>query len=202
MLGLQTIKSQTNRFSPFIINTLNTQVGKRALVADKRAFSNIRQGQNVNDISTFKRQKLTLKLFNSTPFQQVRFNAITSNTDGTIIPEDVVKLSEEQYHQLANEVFEIMLDELDAFFEEKKIMEAEVDEEAGVMEINCSEGTYIINKQPPTKQIWLSSPISGPKRFDYHNNSWICLRDNIKLCDVLESEMNQMYGDFKWSTSF
>lgn len=28
-------------------------------------------------------------------------------------------------------------------------------------------GTYVLNKQPPNKQIWLSSPISGPKRYDW-----------------------------------
>lgn len=26
-------------------------------------------------------------------------------------------------------------------------------------------GTYVINKQPPNKQIWLSSPVSGPDRY-------------------------------------
>lgn len=25
----------------------------------------------------------------------------------------------------------------------------------------------MLNKQPPNKQIWLSSPLSGPKRYDY-----------------------------------
>lgn len=25
----------------------------------------------------------------------------------------------------------------------------------------------MLNKQPPNKQIWLSSPVSGPKRYDY-----------------------------------
>ena len=33
-------------------------------------------------------------------------------------------------------------------------------------------GTYVINKQPPNKQIWLSSPQSGPKRYD-----WVILGD-------------------------
>lgn len=28
-------------------------------------------------------------------------------------------------------------------------------------------GTYVLNKQPANKQIWLSSPVSGPKRYDY-----------------------------------
>lgn len=134
--------------------------------------------------------------------QQVRHNAITSSTDGSDIPNDVKSLTTEEYHHLADETFEQMLDELDLFFEENKIMEAEIDEEAGVMEINCSEGTYIINKQPPTKQIWLSSPISGPKRFDHHNNQWVCLRDGVKLSELLQNEMSQMYGEFKWSSLF
>lgn len=134
--------------------------------------------------------------------QQLRYNSITSSTDGSIIPSDVVQLSIQEYHDVADETFEQLLTDLDSFFEDHKIMEADVDEEAGVMEINCSEGTYVINKQPPTKQIWLSSPISGPKRFDYHDNSWISLRDGVKLSELLESEMKLMYGDFKWSKPF
>lgn len=134
--------------------------------------------------------------------KQVRFNSITSSTDGTTVPEDVAKLSIDDYHTHAEATFEQVLEELDAFFEEQRIMEAEVDEEAGVMEINCSEGTYVINKQPPTKQIWLSSPISGPKRFDYHAGQWVCLRDGVKLADLLQTEMSQMYGEFKWTKPF
>lgn len=133
---------------------------------------------------------------------QRRFNSINTSTSGSYIPEDVQNLTIEEYHTLSDETFEQILDELDSFFEENNIMEAEIDEEAGVMEINCSEGTYVINKQPPTKQIWLSSPLSGPKRFDYHNNQWICLRDNEKLSQLLENEMNQIYGGFKWSKLF
>ena len=26
---------------------------------------------------------------------------------------------------------------------------------------------YVLNKQTPNKQIWLSSPVSGPSRFEY-----------------------------------
>ena len=29
-----------------------------------------------------------------------------------------------------------------------------------------SHGTYVINRQTPNKQIWLSSPKSGPKRLN------------------------------------
>lgn len=33
--------------------------------------------------------------------------------------------------------------------------------------IHPTQGSYVINKQPPNKQIWLSSPVSGPKRYDW-----------------------------------
>lgn len=132
----------------------------------------------------------------------VRYNAITASTDGSNIPNDVKNLTNEEYHRHADATFEQITEELDIFFEENGIMEAEVDEEAGVMEINCSEGTYVINKQPPTKQIWLSSPISGPKRFDFHDGKWICLRDNAILSQLLADEMSSMYQPFQWSQSF
>ena len=63
-------------------------------------------------------------------------------------------------------------------------------------------GTYILNKQPPNKQIWLSSPTSGPKRFDWvvagesmdHKEGggvgdWIYLRDGSSLTELLRKEL-------------
>jgi frataxin len=62
-------------------------------------------------------------------------------------------------------------------------------------------GTYVVNKQPPNKQIWLSSPISGPKRFDYvmigetqqekqdtGAHAWLCMRDKSTLSEVFLKE--------------
>ncbi len=64
-------------------------------------------------------------------------------------------------------------------------------------------GTYVLNKQPPNKQIWLSSPISGPKRFDWamqgesqHQKEggglgdWIYLRDGSSLTTLLRKELS------------
>jgi len=75
--------------------------------------------------------------------------------------------------------------------------------QAGVLTIETpSAGTYVLNKQPPNKQIWLSSPISGPKRFDFvvlgasmdqkeggENEDWVYLRDGTSLTDVLRMEL-------------
>lgn len=38
----------------------------------------------------------------------------------------------------------------------------------GVLNIEMSDGrAYVINKQSPNMQIWLSSPLSGPQRFEF-----------------------------------
>ena len=64
------------------------------------------------------------------------------------------------------------------------------------------KGTYVLNKQPPNKQIWLSSPISGPKRYDWcvigdgqHDKEgtadgrWVYSRDGSTLDQLILEEM-------------
>lgn len=81
--------------------------------------------------------------------------------------------------------------------------------QAGVLTLTFPPiGTYVINKQPPNKQIWLSSPISGPKRYDYvilgegqdskegtGAGSWVYLRDMSTLADLLLSEVGVDLSD-------
>jgi len=60
----------------------------------------------------------------------------------------------------------------------------------------------VINKQPPNRQIWLSSPISGPRRFDWvivekdkegeeGKGMWLCLRvgSEVGFGDLLRREL-------------
>jgi frataxin len=74
--------------------------------------------------------------------------------------------------------------------------------QAGVMNISIADlGTYVVNKQPPNKQLWLSSPKSGPKRYDYvllsesqshkqdtARGGWVYLRDGTTLNEILLEE--------------
>ncbi|KAK9895269.1 Frataxin [Cystobasidium minutum MCA 4210] len=66
--------------------------------------------------------------------------------------------------------------------------------QSGVLTVKLpkDKGTYVINKQPPNKQIWLSSPLSGPKRYDYSNEDqhWFYTRDGSFLLDLLEKELS------------
>ncbi|KAK6071377.1 mitochondrial chaperone [Seiridium cupressi] len=108
-------------------------------------------------------------------------------------------ITDEQYHKLADQYIEDIL----VRYEEEQDAKDEIDVEysAGVMNIKYPQGTYVINKQPPNKQIWLSSPISGPKRYDYvvisegqdskqdtATGGWVYLRDGTSLTELLQVE--------------
>ena len=56
-------------------------------------------------------------------------------------------------------------------------------------------GIYVINKQAPNAQIWLSSPVSGPKRYDYIDDKWIYKHDNSNLHKLLSTELKKVFGD-------
>ncbi|CAH1173943.1 unnamed protein product [Phaedon cochleariae] len=120
------------------------------------------------------------------------------NTDAT---EDNLETSLETvlYERICSET----LDSLMVYFEElaetkQKLANAEVSYSSGVLNINLGEyGTYVINRQSPNKQIWLSSPVSGPKRFDFikKNQCWVYKRDSITLHKLLESEISAILGE-------
>ena len=50
-------------------------------------------------------------------------------------------------------------------------------------------GTYVINRQSPNEQIWLSSPTSGPKRYDYVAGRWVYRHDGVGLHELLNEEI-------------
>lgn len=68
-----------------------------------------------------------------------------------------------------------------------------MDKQAGVLTFSLPNkaGTYVINKQPPTRQIWLSSPKSGPIQFRYEEDGeWVDIRGSGKsLRSLLKEEL-------------
>ncbi|RYP62181.1 hypothetical protein DL769_007422 [Monosporascus sp. CRB-8-3] len=110
------------------------------------------------------------------------------------------EITDAQYHELSDEYLDNLLHRFETAQDERDDLDVEYS--AGVMNINISAlGTYVINKQPPNKQIWLSSPISGPKRFDYvivsdgqdqkegtGTGGWVYLRDGTTLNEILTGE--------------
>lgn len=84
------------------------------------------------------------------------------------------------------------------------------------MTLKTSQGTYVLNKQPPNRQIWISSPMSGPKRYDWvwvqgegqdqkegtamdaegdlRGGQWVYLRDGATLTELLKKELDVQMG--------
>ncbi|CAO2585021.1 Frataxin, mitochondrial [Lemmus lemmus] len=103
-------------------------------------------------------------------------------------------LDETAYERLAEET----LDSLAEFFEDLAdkpytLDDYDVSFGGGVLTIKLGGdlGTYVINKQTPNKQIWLSSPSSGPKRYDWTGKNWVYSHDGVSLHELLARELTE-----------
>jgi len=117
------------------------------------------------------------------------------------VSREPTKLTDEQYHKVSDAYLESMIAQFEQLQEDRE--DVDVEYSAGVLTLTFPpNGTYVINKQPPNKQIWLSSPISGPKRYDWvmsgdgqnekegcGSGEWIYLRDNSTLSGLLTKEI-------------
>ncbi|KAH8351277.1 hypothetical protein KR084_007438 [Drosophila pseudotakahashii] len=92
------------------------------------------------------------------------------------------------------------LDALCDYFEEltenaSEVQGTDVAYGDGVLTVNLGRkhGTYVINRQTPNKQIWLSSPTTGPKRFDFVGTvaagRWIYKHSGQSLHELLQEEI-------------
>ncbi|KAI3638230.1 hypothetical protein MIR68_003841 [Amoeboaphelidium protococcarum] len=109
-------------------------------------------------------------------------------------------LSDQDYHRIADQTLEQLSDQFTELEEVlgDKAKNLDVELTQGVLTFRlAAKGTYVINKQPPTKQIWFSSPISrGPKRFDYNIgvNEWIDARSEKSLQELLSEELSKLFS--------
>ncbi|SCV05371.1 LANO_0H06018g1_1 [Lachancea nothofagi CBS 11611] len=128
-----------------------------------------------------------------------RFNSIRTlasnggpgSTDGHQIPREVLELSSDVYHTRSDAFLEAIQDQLEEISDLYPQLLPDVELNQGVMTVAVPAfGTYVLNKQPPNKQIWLSSPISGPNRFDLVQERWVSLRDGQELLELLNRELS------------
>jgi len=109
--------------------------------------------------------------------------------------ESVGFATESLYHSEADKVMDIVTEKCDEFFDLTSD-EFDFKTASGVLTIDfgINIGTFVINKQAPNQQIWLSSPLSGPNHYDYNTTSkqWISSKDNHSLCSLLEKEFSKV----------
>lgn len=107
------------------------------------------------------------------------------------------QLTPGEYHKASDLTLESILDVLETIGDEHDIDGYDVEYSQGVLTLKLgSKGTYVLNKQPPNQQIWLSSPKSGPKRYDYDADhvKWFYARDNHTIDDLLNEELTEALG--------
>ncbi|KAK6142494.1 hypothetical protein DH2020_022842 [Rehmannia glutinosa] len=104
-------------------------------------------------------------------------------------------LQEDEYHRLAHSTIHHLLEKLEEYGDSVEIDGFDVDYGNEVLTLKLgSLGTYVINKQTPNRQIWMSSPVSGPSRFDWDQDAqaWIYRRTKQNLIHVLETELEKL----------
>lgn len=120
----------------------------------------------------------------------VRAYSVT-NTVGENVEDKIDKITANQYGLIANNYLDSLSDTLEELSESFPQLDVELNQ--GILTLDVPpHGSYVINKQPPNKQIWLSSPVSGPFRYDLIGNKWITLRDNSALTTLLQKELSQL----------
>lgn len=121
--------------------------------------------------------------------------AAAAGATGDAAPQGVI--SEATFHDLADQTLEDFQDQFEVALEGLRLEETDITYDSGVLELSLGAlGTYVLNKQTPNKQVWLSSPVSGPFRYDYcvDFQSWVYKRDGHKLVDKLSEELTELLG--------
>lgn len=103
--------------------------------------------------------------------------------------------SEAEYHPVADDTLNAIQDAVEEALESlSEVDEYEITNASGVLTMKLPpHGTWVINKQTPNRQLWWSSPLSGPKRYEYVDGEWISTKDGLVLGPVLVQELRRIY---------
>ncbi|GAB4163846.1 MAG: iron donor protein CyaY [Rickettsiaceae bacterium] len=69
----------------------------------------------------------------------------------------------------------------------------DIDLNDSILTLINENGTYVINKQKVLKEIWLSSPVSGPHHFAFQDSKWKA-RNGVELFELLTKELGIKIG--------
>ncbi|MDX1923672.1 MAG: iron donor protein CyaY [Rickettsiaceae bacterium] len=99
-------------------------------------------------------------------------------------------ISEREYLIEATKLMEDITSSVDKCDEDASI---EIDYINDVLTLEIKGAIFVINKQTPKKEIWLSSPVSGPGHFSLKNNRWVNSKSQ-ELKEILSQELSEISG--------
>lgn len=90
---------------------------------------------------------------------------------------------------MSESAFETLADSLLKALESALGDDAEL--RGGVLTVEADEGTWVVNKHAPTRQVWLSSPKSGARHyaFDEPSGLWKDTRGASDLLTTINAEL-------------
>ncbi|XP_017460668.1 PREDICTED: frataxin homolog, mitochondrial isoform X1 [Rhagoletis zephyria] len=144
-------------------------------------------------------RRLSSKYFLSLCHGRTTFRTYAStneNKEGT----NESALDSIKYERVCSETLDALCDYLEELIENAKTLSSsDVAYGDGVLTVKLGPeyGTYVINRQTPNKQIWLSSPTSGPKRYDFvatssQSGRWIYKHNGESMHELLQRELQEI----------
>lgn len=93
---------------------------------------------------------------------------------------------------MTDSAFESLADSLLAALEEGIGSHADAELQGGILTVDGDDGTWVVNKHAPTRQIWLSSPKSGARHYAFEPSSglWKDTRGGPDLLAHLAAELD------------
>ena len=117
--------------------------------------------------------------------------ASNGETAGDEWPEhEFVRMAEETLESISEEISRI------GYHRNSTVEDFDIEFSQGVLTISLgSHGTYVLNTQTPNRQIWMSSPTSGPWRYSWEitSKTWISKRDRHSLLKRLTDELSLVF---------
>ncbi len=99
--------------------------------------------------------------------------------------------TDSEFHRQADRTLEALLERIEAA-DTGGVLDAELLN--GVLTVDLPGGRqYLVSKHAPSRQIWVSSPVSGGLHFAAGENGWV-LGNGAELGALVESELAYLAG--------
>ncbi|XP_045446832.1 frataxin homolog, mitochondrial [Melitaea cinxia] len=136
------------------------------------------------------------------PIRNIFKSYVTTSRQFSASSQDIsTNLDPLVYDKICTETLESLYEYFEELIDQSPNLKgADITFSDGVLTIalGSNYGTYVINRQSPNRQIWLSSPTSGPKRYDLileNGGYWIYKHDGKTLHHLLQNEISKIVND-------
>ncbi len=103
-----------------------------------------------------------------------------------------MSLDESAFHAAADATLSALMEAIEDGLGD--VLDVDMDGEVLTIELD-SGGRYVINKHVPSRQVWMSSPVSGATHFGHcAEKGWMSTRSGESLAGMLAGELAAATG--------